>query len=143
MSETEKLRTFCEVLKVNEDLGLVFGWGMICTKNGEPYYDLGGIASPGVSDHIPEPVMLSAATDFMVHSRTLDDSHDFEDHGTVVHSMPMTKEIAEVYGLEIGDTTGWMVAVRPAPDVLSKFKDGTYKGFSIGGTIVREAENGG
>lgn len=35
---------FCkraEVLKVDEDLGLVFGWGIICTEKGAPYYDTG------------------------------------------------------------------------------------------------------
>jgi hypothetical protein len=28
-----------------------------------------------------------------------------------------------------------MVAAKPSPEVLAKFADGTYTGFSIGGTV--------
>lgn len=128
-----------EVLKVDASLGLVFGWGIICKVGGEDYFDLGGAASPGVSDHIPEDVMIKATSDFMANSRTVDDMHDWGDHGQVVHSFPMTAEIAKVFGLTIGDKTGWMVGVKPTPEIFAKFADGTYKGFSIGGTCERDA----
>jgi hypothetical protein len=131
LSKRVEKRIEAEVLKVDEKLGLVFGWGIICKEGGEAYYDL-------QDDHIPEPLMLKAASDFMAHSRVMDDMHDWDDHGTVVHSMPMTEEIAKVYGLTIGNRTGWMVAVKPSADILGKFVDGTYTGFSIGGKCARE-----
>ena len=52
----ERYELTAEVLKVDESLGLVFGWAIVCAENGNDYYDLQG-------DHIPESVMLEAATD--------------------------------------------------------------------------------
>ena len=31
-----------KVVKVDDELGLVFGYAMICAENGKPYYDLQG-----------------------------------------------------------------------------------------------------
>lgn len=129
MSQTKTL--YSKVLEVNTKLGLVFGWGITCTEKGEWYFD-------HQDDHIPEDSMIESTTDFMLKSRVLDDMHDWDDHGSVIHSMPMTAEIAKVFGLTIGDTTGWMVAVKPSPEILAKFEDGTYTGFSIGGFRVED-----
>jgi hypothetical protein len=38
---------FAEVLKVDESLGLVLGWAIVCKKDGCDYFDL-------QEDHIPE-----------------------------------------------------------------------------------------
>ena len=45
-----------ELIKVDESLGLVLGYAMVCTENGEPYYDLQG-------DYI-QAFILSAALTF-------------------------------------------------------------------------------
>jgi len=120
--------TKCEkIAKVDEGLGLVFGWGIVCKVNGEDYYDSQG-------DHIPEDAMLEAVTDFAKTDRVAGDMHVFKD-GTVVHEFPLTDEIAKAFGIAT-TRTGWMVAVQPSPEVLQKCKTGEYTGFSIGGRYV-------
>lgn len=126
----EKLyRVTTKIAKVDDDLGLVFGWGIISTENGEPYVDL-------QNEHIPVDQMLKAATDFMLHSRATDEMHDEVAKGVTVHSFPMTNEIAESYGMTT-DREGWMIAVDPGEEILAKFRSGEYTGFSIGGVASR------
>lgn len=120
----------CKVLKVNEELGLVFGWGIIETRNGEAYFDTQG-------DHIPGDAIVKATSDFMLSSRESSDMHVDRDDGDVVFAFPLTAEIAKAFEIET-KTTGLLVAVKPSADVLAKYKDGTYTGFSIGGKRIAE-----
>ena len=123
-----RFETRCDVLKVDTKLGLVFGWGMVCSKDGEVYRDLD-------SERVSTDEMLKAVTEFGANAvRPTDEMHDEKPDGTVVHSFPLTDDIAKVFGIE-AETEGWMVAVKPSPEVLEKFEDGTYTGFSIGGTV--------
>lgn len=132
-----------EVVKVDEELGIVFGYGIICKVDGEPYYDLGGVATPDESHYIPEDVMLKMAADFMEKSRRTDAMHDESDHGPVVFAFPMTSEIAKQFGIET-NVTGLMVGTRPKKETLAKFKSGEFTGFSIGGFArFEKSEEGG
>lgn len=117
-----------QIVKADESLGLVFGYGIVCTDGGEPYFDTQG-------DHIPPESMLKAATDFMANSRATDDMHDNVQKGVVVHSFPMTNEIAKAYGMTI-EREGWMIAAAPGPEIVAKFISGEYTGFSIGGERI-------
>ena len=117
-----------EILKVDDELGLVFGWAIVCTRDGEPYYDKQG-------DHIPEDAMLRAATDFAKSARASHEQHDRPAAGQVVHSFPLTAEVAKRFGLETS-TTGLMIAVAPDAAMLAKFKSGELTGFSIGGKRI-------
>ncbi|QOZ29785.1 hypothetical protein XH93_18135 [Bradyrhizobium sp. CCBAU 51753] len=129
---TEKFDTEASVFKVDDSLGLVFGWAIVCNKAGEAYYDTQG-------DHIPEDSMLKAAADFMKNSRVAKDMHQGDEIGPVVFAWPMTAEIAKAMGIET-ETTGLMIAMLPPADILAKFKDGSYTGFSIGGDRVHDEE---
>ena len=130
----DTFETTCDVLKVDSNLGLVIGWGIICSKGGLPYRDLDG-------ERITPVEMLKAATEFSESAvRPSDEMHDEQQDGTVVHSFPLTDDIAKAFGItfEKADdpdqvTEGWMIAMKPSADVLAKFEDGTYTGFSIGG----------
>lgn len=125
--------TSAEVVKVDEDLGLVMGFAIVCNEGGEPYFDVQG-------DHIPEDSMLKAALDFMENSRVAGEMHTGDDRGTVVFAWPMTADVAKAFGITI-HRTGLMVALRPSDDaVLEKFRDGTYTGFSIGGKRIVDEE---
>lgn len=123
--------TSAEVLKVDDEEGVVFGWGIICKNGDEPYFDTQG-------DHIPEQTMFKATTEFMFDVRTAGEMHARDDNGDavhkgiIVHSMPLTADIAKAFGIET-EKTGWMIGMKPDPDMLEKFRDGTYTGFSIGG----------
>lgn len=119
------------VVKVADELGLVFCWAFTSKANGESYYDLHG-------DTIDEDFVAAAAA-FMEQGGPTDEMHDGEPDGRVVFAMPMTPEIAKAFGVET-DTTGLMVALKPSPDVLAKFKSGEYAAVSIAGIGERVAE---
>lgn len=130
--EVEKC-LFGKVTKVDEELGLVMGFAIVCSQDGEPYFDLQG-------DHIPEDTMLKAALDFMQHSRVVKEMHSGDKAGSVVFAWPLTKEIAKAMGLKT-KTTGLMIAVKPSDDdMFEKFKTGEYTGFSIGGIRLQDEE---
>ena len=118
------------IAKVDESLGLVFGWAVVSKVAGVPYVDLQG-------DHVPEDVLLRAAADFMAGDRPARVMHGTEDAGQVVFAWPLTADIAEAMGVETGQT-GLMIGMRPDdPETLRRFRDGAFKGFSIGGRAVR------
>lgn len=124
---------YSKVAKVDDALGIVFGWAIVCAENGVPYFDT-------QDDHIPEASMLKAATDFMAHSRVLGDMHQTAEGGSVVFAFPMTTDIAEAFGMAT-KKTGLMIGVKPAcADTLAKFKSGEYSGFSIGGIRIVDEE---
>lgn len=118
------------VLKVDDTLGLVMGYAIICKEEGAPYYDLHG-------DYITEDAMLKASLDFMENSQVAKEMHTGDQAGSVVFAWPMTTEIAKAFGLEV-KKTGLLIAVRPDTEMLAKFRDGTYTGFSIGGWWTKE-----
>lgn len=140
MTESKEIRS--EILKVDDELGIVFGWGIVCELDGEPYFDT-------QDDYISESEMLAASADFMVKSREMDANHQRVQTGDVVFAMPMTKDVAAAYNMELprnndGQTvSGFMLAVKPHDDAeLAKFKDGTYTGFSLEGMAIRERVDG-
>lgn len=114
-----------QVLKVDASQGLVLGWSVQCTQDGEPFYDSQG-------DHIPEDSMLAAASGFMQSARTAKAMHAGEPVGSIVFAWPMTAEVAKAFQIET-PITGLMVAMKPDAESLAKFKSGEYTGFSIGG----------
>lgn len=129
MTEKKQPQPFtgkAQLVKVDSNLGLVFGFAIVSTLDGSPYFDSQG-------DHIPEDAMLKAATDFMEHSRIAKEMHAGDQKGSVVFAFPLTADIAKALGIETKQT-GLLIAMKPNEDVLGKFKDGTYSGFSIGGS---------
>lgn len=132
------------IAKVDESLGLVFGWAIVCKEGGEDYYDLNLDKQEDgtykrVPEHIPEEVMLKAAVDFMKTERPGNEMHDGPDTGQFLFTWPMTTDIAKSFGMTT-PKTGLMVIYKPTPEVLAKFKDGTYKGFSIEGAAMKSEE---
>lgn len=125
------------IAKVDDTLGLVFGWAIVSKVKGEDYYDLnvdhvGPHAGERVPEHIPEDVMMKAACEFMQTARPGNEMHDGPDKGTFVFAFPLTTDIAKAMGIS-SDKTGLMVAYKAPPEVLAKFKSGEYTGFSIEG----------
>lgn len=126
-------QTYAEVIKVDEELGLVFAWGIVCTIDDEEYYDLQG-------DHIPEASMLKHSSEFMLtkretgemHART--DAGTIPEKGTIVFAFPLTREVAKAFGIN-ARVSGLMIGAKfDDESILQKFKDGEYTGFSIGGS---------
>ena len=121
----------CKVAKVEDGLGLVFGWAIVCTEDGNPYVDLH-------NDYIPDHAMLKASTKFAKGKRQGNDMHRCAD-GFVVHTMPLTAEIAKAFGIKT-NKTGLMIAMEPHPETMKKFKSGERTGFSIGGSRIKDTE---
>ena len=119
--------------EVDDTLGLVFGWAIVCKKDGDDYFDLQG-------DHIPEDAMMKATVDFMKSGATAKEMHAGDGKGAVLFAFPLTADVAKAFGVET-KTTGLMIAMKPdSADMLAKFKDGTYTGFSIGGRRIKDEE---
>lgn len=126
---SEKFETTANIMKVDDSLGLVFGWAIVCKEFGEDYFDLH-------EDHIPEDAMLKAATDFMEKSQVAKEMHEGDPVGQILFAFPLTEDIAKSFGLHT-NRTGLMIAMKPSSDeVLEKFRSGEYTGFSIGGTRI-------
>lgn len=121
-----------DVFKVDDELGLVFGYAIVCKDGDKEYFDVQG-------DHIPEDAMLKASTDFMLKSRVAKDMHQGDQTGTVVFAFPMTTDIAKALGITV-KKTGLIIAMKPGAEALKKFKSGDYTGFSIGGKRVKDEE---
>jgi hypothetical protein len=135
-------------MKVEESLGLIIGFAVICEVDGQPYYDLGSVDSEGVRtrDHIPPSAMLKAATEFMANSRVASEMHERDENnkpvraGEVIHTFPLTAEIAASLDITT-KRTGLLVAIKPSdPAVLDKARKGEYRGFSIGGECIEGVE---
>lgn len=131
MDNTFEIRA--EVAKVNEELGLVFGWALISKEDGEEYWDLQG-------DHAGDQAILEASLDFAKNSRMAKEVHKGDDVGEYVFLMPLTADVAKAFEIET-QKTGLMLGLKPDKEVLEKFADGTYGGFSIGGKVI-ESEKG-
>ncbi len=90
--------------------------------------------------------MKSARVATDMHERELDDDGnqklDDDGHpipvekGTIVHSFPLTEDIAAALGIT-AEKTGWLVAMQPEASMLKKFETGVLKQFSIGGRLAR------
>jgi len=129
--------TSCEFAKSSQH-GMVFGFAVVCTVDGQPYIDL-------QKDHIPDDAMLDASVDFAKSARIAGDMHlkdqdgnKIED-GTVAFLFPLTADIAKSMGITSAKT-GLMVGLKPSEATLAKFMDGTYTGFSIGGEYITNEE---
>lgn len=120
------------VLKVDDSLGLVMGFAIVCKRDGEPYFDLQG-------DHIPEGTMMAAALDFMENSQVVKEMHEGEPVGSVVFAFPLTEDVAKAFDLTTSQT-GLMIAMKPNPEMLKRFQDGELTGFSIGGLRLDDEE---
>jgi hypothetical protein len=128
-----------DVLGVDDDHGIVFGFAIVCTKDGEDYYDLnvdddGLHKGKAVPEHITEDAMLKAVVDATLPGTHLegDEMHAGPNTGSYPFMFPLTAEIAKALGITT-ERTGLLCGYRPEASVLAKFKDGTYTGFSITG----------
>lgn len=130
---TNKKTLYAEVQKVDETLGLVMGWAIVCKENGVEHFDL-------QDDHIPEDAMLKAALDFMENSQVAKEMHSGDKAGAVVFAFPLTEDVAKAFGI-LSHKSGLMIAMRPESDaMLEKFRTGEFTGFSIGGLRLEDEE---
>lgn len=121
----DEIRKFVKAETIDAQHGLVIGWAMICKEDGQDFWDV-------QDNHIPEPAMLDALVDFAEHSRMAKEMHSGGPAGEYIFMFPMTTDVLKALGMT-SKKTGALVGYKPPADVLAKFMDGTYTGFSIGG----------
>ena len=131
MDSAKSFSRYCKVAGVSK-LGLVFGWAIVSTQDGEPYFDTQG-------DYAPAEAVMEAAADFMKQSREARGMHGTENEGSVLFALPVTAEVCEALGME-SKREGLVIGMKPSAAMLEKFKDGTYSGFSIGGEYLEVEE---
>ena len=120
-----------DILKVDSERRIVWGWASVSTMKGELVTDLQG-------DRIAPPVMEKMADRFMRSARAAKAMHDGDDVGEVIHSFPLTKELAEAFGIK-SDREGWITGTYIKSDAIwTQVQQGTFKGLSIGGKAKRK-----
>ena len=131
---TEDVTKTTDILKVDTERRIVWGWASVCTMKGETVTDLQG-------DRIAPAQMEKMADRFMRSARAAKAMHYGDDVGEVIHSFPMTKELADAFGIQ-SEREGWITGTYVKSDEeWDKVRNGTYKGLSIGGRARRkEAE---
>lgn len=141
-----------DVLNVDDEHGLVFGYAIVCKKRDDDgklveYYDLnvdmdGVHKGQRVPEHITEDAMFKASVDAAQTGMQMagNDMHAGPDVGEYYFQFPVTEEIAKALGWTV-EKTGLVVGYHPGDDdVLAKFKNGEYTGFSIEGARVEYDE---
>lgn len=138
----DTVKRFFEVRKENisDELGIVVGWAITCTKGGQPYYDLnvdreGALKGQRVPEHISHSEMMKAAAEFADTDAPGNVMHAGPDVGKFLFLFPFDNDVYKaLFGLEQdAPITGLAVGYKPPPDVLAKFKSGELTGFSIEG----------
>ena len=120
-----------KILKTDDEQRMVYGWASVITEKGEPVVDRQG-------DMIEAGTLVEAVNEFMEHVRVGKAMHVGEQVGTVVHSLPITKEIGDSLGIQ-SDREGWVVAYKVFDDdVWAMVKSGELAAFSIGGKAIKE-----
>ena len=120
-----------KILKTDDEQRMVYGWASVITENGEPVVDR-------QDDMIEADTLVKAVNEFMEHVRVGKAMHTGDQVGTVVHSLPITKEIGDSLGIQ-SDREGWVVAYKVFDDdVWAMVKSGELAAFSIGGKAIKE-----
>lgn len=138
-----------DVINVDSEHGLVFGYAIVSKTreafDGEftDYYDLnvdteGVHKGQRVPEHITEDAMFKAAVDAAETGLQMAGNvqHAGADVGAYYFMLPVTEEMAKALDWQV-KKTGLVVGYHPNDaEVLQKFKDGTFTGFSIEGARV-------
>lgn len=131
--KVEKLGVEIPFVKIGgDDQRMAWGWASVHVKDGETVVDL-------QKDAIEPEELVRATTEFMEDVRKAQEMHNSsgEQVGTVVHSFPLTFELAKAFGIKC-DQEGWMVGVKVHSNkVWKRIKNRELVAFSIGGSGER------
>ncbi len=121
-----------EIVKVDSDKRLVFGWATVTEQAGQRVTDTQG-------DQIGTDVLEQAAYSFVLHSREAGHMHERTGVGKLVESVVFTQEKQRALGIALGKV-GWWVGFHIDDDtVWARIKAGELSAFSIHGTARRRA----
>lgn len=124
-----------EVMKVDEDRRLVFGWASVAvTKDGQTVVDTQG-------DMIAPDVLEATAYRYVLEDGDANAMHGVDRIGRPVESFVVTAEKLKKMGLKSDALPlGWWLGVYVEDDTAwNQVKTGEFRAFSIEGTGVRTA----
>lgn len=122
--------SFAKLGDVDDEQRMVWGWASVSAIKSELLLDL-------QNDMIEPDELVKMATDFMESVRTGKRMHQGEPIATVIHSLPLTKELADSLGITL-EQEGWIVGVKVHDDeTWGMVKSGELSAFSIGGHAER------
>lgn len=123
----------CRVTKLDEHLGLVFGWALAGTLDGgqSEHVDLQGDAVD-----VNSTEFIKVAADFMEAAGASDVMHDNEADGRIVFAMPLVPEVNAALGIK-SDVHGLAIAMKPSEATFKRFLSGELAAFSIAGVGER------
>ena len=121
-----------EILKFSDDeQRIVYGWASVSTIEGDIQVD-------HHNDQIQMEVLEKAATNYMLESRVGKFMHVGSKVAEVVHSLPLSLDIAKALGVQT-DREGWIIGMKVYDDECwNMIKTGVLKAFSIGCRAVRK-----
>lgn len=122
------------VLKVDEDRHLVFGWASVAVRK------TGEVVKDGEDDTIAPEDLEDAAYVFVLKFRDMNERHRGTVKGQLVESLAVTPDKLEKMGLARDALPqGWWVGFYVEDQqAWEKVKSGEYQMFSIEGTAERE-----
>lgn len=124
--DDEEVSMQVKVLKSDLEQRIVWGWASVATEQGKPVYDAHG-------DHISMDEIVFATNEFMKGPRTLKKQHSGGAIGQVLHSLPLTKELAKALEIDT-EKEGWITGSYISDDESwEKAKSGELPALSIGG----------
>lgn len=123
-----------DVVKFDDEQQLVFGWAYVTKENGEVVYDHSG-------EWMQTSTLEKAATEFMLTHRIGKTMHAGDKTADIVHSLPITKDIADALGIQ-SNREGWIIAQKISDKkTWDAVKSGKLPAFSIGGRAVKGSNN--
>jgi hypothetical protein len=130
MVQKADFQIYGEVTKKDDDQRIVYGFASVVSKNGELVVDRQG-------DVISAEMIEKAASEFMLGARTGLTMHKGDPTTTIIHSLPLTKQVKEAFQIET-PYEGWIIAVKVHDEkTWEEVKEGRFTGFSIGGKATR------
>jgi hypothetical protein len=120
------------VAKVDEALGVVFGYAVASTVDGgkSPHIDLQGDAVVGGD------VLIKVALGFAEAGAQSDVMHDCIKDGWIPFLMPLNAETKKAFKLA-GDVEGIAIGMKPSAETFKRFQSGELAAFSIYGEGIR------
>lgn len=120
-----------EITKVDDELGVVYGWASVTTVKGKLVEDSQG-------DTVETTEMVKAAHEFVSDARVAKVMHDGSQVGEIVESLVFSEDIQKALGVDLG-LEGWFIGMRVTDEsILKRARDGDLPMFSIGGMAVSE-----
>lgn len=133
-SPKKTINNAAKFIKVDEEQRIAWGWASVSTVKGELVVDTD-------EDTISPEEMVKMANAFMLDVRTAKAMHKGNEIGEVIHSLPLTDELAKAFGIE-SDTEGWIIGMKIHSDeIWEQVKTGELEAFSIGGLAMTEEIN--